>query len=51
MTIQFDFEGATTMAEYEELKRMVASKGIDVSVLVLNAGLLNSGKLEKISAS
>ena len=41
--IQFDFEGATNMEEYEKLREQVVSMGMDVSLLVLNAGLIDKG--------
>lgn len=41
--IQFDFADATNMEDYEKLREQVASMGIDASLLVLNAGLIDKG--------
>ena len=43
--IQFDFAGATSMDEYEKLRSQVVAMGMDVSLLVVNAGMILFGQL------
>ena len=49
--IEFDFAGATNMADYQTLCKQVASQGIEVALLVLNAGQLSVGQLIDVSGA
>lgn len=37
--IQFDFDGATNMDQYEKLRQQTISMGMDIALLVINAGM------------